>query len=348
MDGVLLSGWLSNPCRAAPCRVERHPGDGDAPPTVRVVAGRRNGQRGEQRWADRARGQASPRGSRELSDTAHSIGHVVRTLPEKRPYRALNTWQTVVVALLAAGAGLMLIYVAGRPDWFEKQPGLRSLSNGVGSMLLVSVAVGALLNLIGKRALTREIFETARLSTDLEVAGLRRVGMDYTAEPEWEQYFETTRRLDVFVAYGRTWRNLNLTRLKSLAAEPGAEINVYLPDLRDPRTLDILTTRFNMTAESLRQAVDEARSAYLDLQVPGGARISVYGRAGDHVYTCYRFDSVAVLALYKHKKARGDVPTLVLRKGGTVYGFIEEELAAIHEQSHLLTAPGSPSAGVDS
>lgn len=268
-----------------------------------------------------------------LSETVVGPNYGEDVPEDRKPYRRLNTWQTVVVCLLAFMIGLLLIYIAGDPDRFQAHPGLRALLNGLGGILAVSVGIGTVLNLLGKRALMREIFETAGLSRDVEMSGLRRIGMDYTTEPEWQECFSATRKLDLFFAYGRTWRNLNLTRLEALAAIKGAEINVYLPDLDDDLTHHILTTRFNMTSETLRGAVDEAREAYLGMRVEGGAKVSVYRRPGDHTFSCYRFDTVAVLALYKHKKSRGDVPTLVVNKGGMLYEFVNEELAAIHEQS---------------
>jgi hypothetical protein len=259
-----------------------------------------------------------------------------------KPYRRLHTWQTIGIGVAALLGGLALVYVAGRPDWFKEQPGIRALVNGLGSTLIVSVAIGGLLNLVGKRALVREIFETARLSTDVEKSGLRRVGLDYTTEPEWQEYFSNTRQLDVFFAYARTWRNNNLSRLQTLASQKGAELNVYLPDLDDTLTEKVLRTRFDMTTATLRAAVEEARDAYLALRVPSGATISVFKRAGDHVATFYRFDRVAVIALYKHKKARGDVPTLVVAESGSLYGYVQEELDAIREQSVRFEEEGPP------
>lgn len=128
-----------------------------------------------------------------------SVGrrHYRRHVPEvRRPYRHLNTWQTVIISLIAFGLGLASIYIAGDPSVFTHQPGLKALVNGFGSILAASIAIGTVLNLISKRALTREIFEIARLSTDMETSGLRRIGMDFTTEPEWHEYFSTTKKLD--------------------------------------------------------------------------------------------------------------------------------------------------------
>jgi hypothetical protein len=78
--------------------------------------------------------------------------------------------------------------------------------------------------LAGKRAFTREILETARTSTDVEAAGLNRIGVRYLDDPDWEQLFRPVRKLDIFVAYARTWRHSNLSRLRAVAARPGARI----------------------------------------------------------------------------------------------------------------------------
>jgi hypothetical protein len=58
-------------------------------------------------------------------------------------------------------------------------------------------------------------------------------------------------------------------------------------------------------------------------------------RAGDAVFSCYRFDSQAVLTLYSHgRERRNQVPTLVVR-GGELFDFVYNEIAAIAEQSRL-------------
>lgn len=61
--------------------------------------------------------------------------------------------------------------------------------------------------------------------------------------------------------------------------------------------------------------------------------IEVYFRKGDMVFSCYRFDNTAVVTLYTHSRARGQVPVIVCRKGGSFYDFVRRELEAIHDQS---------------
>lgn len=45
-----------------------------------------------------------------------------------------------------------------------------------------------------------------RLADDMRTAGLLRLGTTYLAELEWKELFAGVSELDVFVAYGQTWR----------------------------------------------------------------------------------------------------------------------------------------------
>ncbi|MHB8341446.1 MAG: hypothetical protein ACYDB7_09775 [Mycobacteriales bacterium] len=217
--------------------------------------------------------------------------------------------------------------------------GLQALVNTLAAALIVSVALGAMWELVGKRAFAREILETARTSTDIEAAGLTRIGSRYLDDPDWEQLFRTVRKLDVFVAYARTWRNSNLSRLQALAGCGDARIRLYLPDPHDATTVGVLAHRFNQTPEALMGAIDEARRAFEALRRPNGAEITVHYRPGDLLFSCYRFDGTAVITLYSHSRERiSGVPTLVVTEGGSLYRYVRDELQAIDKQSR----PASP------
>src|SRR5690606_39281808 len=76
-----------------------------------------------------------------------------------------------------------------------------------------------------------------------------------------------------------------------------------------------------------------SKAEFISLQEAGNAKIEVYFRKGDMVFSCYRFDNTAVVTLYTHSRARGQVPVIVCRKGGSFYDFVRRELEAIHDQS---------------
>jgi hypothetical protein len=254
----------------------------------------------------------------------------VNSQSRERPYRRITTLQTWLVAALVAAVGLELLYLAGRDDLWTDLSGLRALTNALGGALIVSIALGGLWELFGKRAFAREILETARTSTDVEAAGLTRVGSRYLDDPDWERLFSTVRKLDIFVAYARTWRHSNLSRLQAVASRPDARLRLYLPDPNDEETVRILAGRFNQTAEELVAAITEARREIEALHRPDGAEVTVYFRRGDVLFSCYRFDGTAVLTLYSHSRERvSAVPTLVVRDGGSLYDYVRAELRAI-------------------
>jgi hypothetical protein len=152
-------------------------------------------------------------------------------------------------------------------------------------------------------------------------------------DPDWDALFSGAEKVDIFVAYGRTWRNTHLPQLKEVVSNSKARLQVFLPDPQDMNTISILADRFSMKRDDLVGAILEAKEAFLGLRVPNGGEVKVYFRKGDSVFSCYRFDNHAVVTLYTHSRQRGQVPTLVCRNGGTLYDFVRQELRAIQGQS---------------
>jgi hypothetical protein len=250
--------------------------------------------------------------------------------PRDKPYRQLTTTKTALIAVLVAGCGLFLLYLGGLDLPWE---GVKALLNNLGSAFIVSVALTLLWELWGRRAFSREILETARTATEIEAAGLVRVGTNYVEDPDWEELFRNVRKLDVFVSYARTWRNAQMSRLTQLASRNDARIRVFLPDPTDTATIAHLADRFSMDEGELVAAIKQAKKEFSDLAQPGGAKVEVYYRPGDIVFSCYRFDTTAIIVLYSHSRRRSQVPTLVCRDGGSLYQFIRDELRAIESQS---------------
>lgn len=238
-----------------------------------------------------------------------------------------------MIASIATVIAITLMYIGGRDDFWKNRDGLQALINALGSTILVSVALGILWELVGRRSFSREILESARTVADLDQVGLVRIGTSYLQDPDWDQYFSSVRKLDIFMAYGRTWRNNNLDNLRKVARRSGARMRVYLPDPNDQRSIEGLAYRFNMTDQNLREAIIESRDTFISLRVAGGADIKVFYRPGEAVFSCYRFDDKAILTLYSHARERCPVPTFVCKSGGTLYNFVRSEFDAFHSQS---------------
>lgn len=251
-------------------------------------------------------------------------------------YHKLGTLETVLAAVIGVLIGIGLLYVAGRNDWMATRHGLRSVLDSLAGLLIASVALGVLWELVGKRAFARQILNTARTIADIDTAGLTHVGTNYLDDPDWETLFTNVTKLDIFFVYGRTWRNINHSRLSELAAQSGVRIRVYLPDPNDVETLRRLADRFTLGEQGLKDAIQESRDYFVRLADGARADVRVYHRAGDHTFSCYRFDKTAVLTMHTHTRSRTNVPTFVCRDGGSLYEFVRAEFRAIEEQSQQI------------
>ncbi|MGI5153103.1 hypothetical protein ACQEVC_43160 [Plantactinospora sp. CA-294935] len=169
-----------------------------------------------------------------------------------------------------------------------------------------------------------------QLATDTVAAGLLRIGANYLNELEWDALFADVRELDIFVAYGQTWRNLHARRLHQLAQRAGARIRVFLPDPADAATVAVLADRFSITPAELTRRIEATRDEYLAIRHPDGAAIEIYYRSGDRVFSFYRLDRIAVVGFYSHRRNRlSAIPVFVCAAPGSLYEFVIDELQEI-------------------
>ncbi len=248
---------------------------------------------------------------------------------------------TNTVVLLTAGVGcvvgaLLLWVGTGIPSVAGQ-----SVTTNIGGLVIATSVLAFLWELAGKRAFTAEVLATANLSTDVVRAGIQRVTNQYLEDVAWGELFEDANKLDIVVSYAGTWRNSHRRRLEQVANRSNARIRVFLPDPDDELTMRVLADRFSMTTTELQGKVREAIRDFGQFAVEGRADLRVFVRSGDAVFSCYRFDSRAVLTLYSHGRVRrSSVPTLVVHEGD-LFSFVYEEITSIAEQSRqVFPEPG--------
>jgi len=234
----------------------------------------------------------------------------------------------IAVGLAALGALLMLWSTA-----ISTNVTLSAFLGQIGGLLVATGGLAVAWELFGRRAFAREVLAKAKLSADVVDSGVTRITDQYLHDVEWADLFSGARKIDIVVAYASTWRNSHWSRLQEAASRPDGQIRVFLPDPDDQATMDNLGRRFAMTAEAVATRVRDAASEFRSLSKPGGAKVQVFVRAGDAVFSCYRFDDRAVLTLYSHSRSRQtSVPTLVVA-GGDLFKFVRSEIDAIASQS---------------
>jgi hypothetical protein len=248
-----------------------------------------------------------------------------------------------VTTRLAIILGLCFVVIGGLSMWWSgtsewKSNGqVQAFLGQVGGLLLAIGLLAVAWDLFGRRSLADEVLAKAGLSADIVRAGIVRVTDQYLAEVEWASLFQNVTRLDIFVAYGATWRHTHQASLQQVARRPGTRIRVFLPDPEDARTVEVLAERFHIEPDALIAKINEAIQEFRSLAVAGGATVEMWLHAGDAVFSCYRFDSKAVLTLYSHgQERRTQVPTFVI-DGGELFDFVYNELTAI--AAHSKPAP---------
>jgi hypothetical protein len=138
-----------------------------------------------------------------------------KLLSEKVTLRAL------LLALGIALAGVVILWISisipqGYPVW-------QALVRESGALLFITGVITLLWDLYGKRALLDEVLAKAQLSKDIDVAGIDRVMDSFQSRNlDWTPYFDKASTLDIFFAYGHTWRNTHLEDLKLLAGTVGS------------------------------------------------------------------------------------------------------------------------------
>ncbi len=242
------------------------------------------------------------------------------------------------IALVIAAIGILLLYITADNNVWVNHKSWQSVIQQVGGLLLVTVAITLLWELIGKRAFLDEILAKAKISKELTFSGLTQVTDSFHRDLDWSSYFKSVNKLDIFFAYARTWRNTHLEDLQKVASRHDARIRVVLPDPDDAQVVRELARRFDYTPETLKELILEAEAYFKDLRKyagDGGAKVDLWYLPAAPHFTFYRFDNIAIMALYTHRKERTPVPTFVCEMGGTLYDYIRKEFDAMVKQDGL-------------
>lgn len=243
---------------------------------------------------------------------------------------AVNLWTSIVAIVFVGGGGALLAYSSSLDA--IALPWWAGLTGQVGGLFFGTGLLAVVWELVAKRAFAEEILSKTQLRTDLVTSGITRVTDQYLDEVEWAELFDGARNVDIVVAYASTWRNTHHGRLATVAQKSGNKIRVFLPDPDDATTVKILSDRFKMTPADVQNRIRAAITDFKSLDV-GKAKVEIFTRAGDCLFSCYRFDGKSVLTLYSHsQERRASVPTFVMA-GGALSEFVAKDIDAIRKQS---------------
>lgn len=245
--------------------------------------------------------------------------------------------RTVIIAIGVALFGLLLLYLSADNSIWTDREIWQTVIRDLGGLLLVTVALTLSWEIMGKRAFMDEVLAKAQISKEIKYAGIIRISDSFHHDIEWKSYLRSVNKLDIFFAYGQTWRNTYYQELRDVASREDARIRVVLPDPDDELTIIELSRRFNYTTETLIELIKEAKEFFRRLRPVGGkgAQIYVWYLPAAPTFSFYRIDKKAILALYTHRKERAPVPTFVCEMGGTLYDYIRKEFDAMISDNGL-------------
>jgi hypothetical protein len=198
----------------------------------------------------------------------------------------------------------------------------------LGGGIFVVASVSLIWDLFMRRDFLQEILEKARISRDISIWGIEKITDSFHEDIDWKSLIQNSNKIDIFFAYGRTWRGTHEFDLKQAAENKDVRFRVVLPDPDNQQILNELAHRFNLAPDEVKKRIEEASTFFKTLsrkQNGDGAAIEIWYLSESPVFSFYRFDSTGILALYRNKKERGSVPTIVCKKGGSLYEFIRQE-----------------------
>jgi len=247
--------------------------------------------------------------------------------------------RTLFISSIIAIFGIGLLWISANDKWWTNFKVWQTVLQNIGALLVVTVAISFLWELYGKRVFLDEVLAKAQISKELTFAGITKITDTFhNRDIDWKKYFSTVNKLDIFFAYGRTWRNTYADEFRKVAVRNGARIRIVLPDPEDKQVMSELARRFNCTENEIKKAIKEAEAYFRSLinsAGANGAQIDIWFLPAAPLFTFYRFDRVGILALYTHRRDRAAVPTFVCEMGGTLYDYIYKEFKAMIKEKGL-------------
>jgi hypothetical protein len=243
------------------------------------------------------------------------------------PYRERTNLRVVLLALFVAICGVGLIYYA---ELRHDRPTLHTILRDLGSVLVVTVAVALLWELFARRALLAELLEGTRLAEEIQSSGIVGVSQHWYKDIPWHALFKSVHHLDIFFSYSDKWRNAFSEEIRAFAGRGSGRLRIVLPDPESSEIIAALSRRFDRDAAQVRSHILEAKQEFERLLIRSAHaefEWSIWYLPKEPVFSCYRFDDIAILSLYRHRK-EGGVPTLILKRGGAFFDFIYAEYKA--------------------
>jgi hypothetical protein len=234
-----------------------------------------------------------------------------------------KTWlRTLLVALPLIAIGITLLVLAA----FEKRVWIQNLLTSFGTLFIVAVGFALVWELVQKEALLEEWGRFGRESEQIRAAGIVGATKDLYYDVPWAELFTENSELELFIAYGYSWRSINRQLLEEFLSKPKARLRVALVNPTDFEVVGQLAKRYSVSEPLVRESIEKACTFFADLGDQHPGKVWVYLARRAPLFTIYRFQTRAVLGLFNHRHQKDRSPAVIVRSGGFLYRFLEDEL----------------------
>lgn len=240
--------------------------------------------------------------------------------------------RTLTVSLLLFLLGVVLLILSEANASIANIVWLKAVIANLGGLLVATISIAALWELFSKRAFLDELLAKAGLAEDIRTLGLVGLSVNPLRGTDFPKFIRTATRLDIFVCYANTWRATHEEDLRVLARKKGVRVRLLVPNPENKEVMKELAHRFGaaspeVMAEKIGVAISEMKNIFSTSGNP--VDFSVWVHDENPVTSFYLFDNVAVVTLYKHARGRGNVPTFVAERGGTLFSYVQSEVDAM-------------------
>lgn len=246
---------------------------------------------------------------------------------KKKVYEENTNLRAIIISSLVAVLGGICLYFSNlliSPwDVFVSE---------IGSLFIVSFAVGIIWELALKRSFSAEVISKVGLTEEIEQTGLIGISAQWHGRIDWEECFKGSKSITIFFIYGRTWRNTNREFIKNFSRRKDTELKVILPDYKNKELMSELSRSIQYTTDELERLIKDAIKDFTKLaskRMKEEGKISIWLSNVFPVYCCYLFDSHGIFTLYSLTKEKVEVPTFQVKSGGQLYKFLSIDIDTI-------------------
>lgn len=243
-----------------------------------------------------------------------------------------TNYSAIIVSLGVSITGIVLVIAAMGADGIN--PAVKEIVKEIGCTLIGIGVLAFLWEVFTKRSFREETLMLAGVAADLDKAGIETAAMNYL-DADWQRLLDSADRLDIFFSYGQTWRNAHALALRNLVKRRNMQVRVILPDPTNKTVVSELARRYSYQPEKMVEHIKEAAAAFIEMgnAVENASPVQVKYTDKVLLYTMYILGDRAVMTTFRHKRVKQEVPTLVLRRSGTFFAFLEGEFDYLWKES---------------